>query len=218
MTTPPEANVGAPLWARLQPWLSLVVRLGLAVVTVKAALPKLRDLRGSGLAVGLYQIFPTSINQLIGVALPIVELALGVVFVAGLLTRYASVVFGLMQVAFIAGIASAWARGLNIDCGCFAVGTELAPGTEPAYAEDILRDIGFLAMAAFLVIWPRSVASLDNVFGLNPVGRLDTELIQIGELDEADEDEVLAEDQDGRPEEDPAVAADESSGATGPAG
>jgi uncharacterized membrane protein YphA (DoxX/SURF4 family) len=180
---PPAAR-----WSRLQPWLSLAVRLGLAAVTLLAAIPKLRDLRGSGLSVGLYRIFPTQINQFIGVALPIIELTLAVLFLTGLLSRYASVVFGLMLVAFIAGIISAWARGLNINCGCFAIGTELAAGEQAKYGVEILRDAGFLAMTAFLAIWPRSVASLDNLFGLNPGGGLAAELIDIGELDEDEDD------------------------------
>jgi uncharacterized membrane protein YphA (DoxX/SURF4 family) len=152
--------------------LSLVVRLGLAAVTLAAALPKLRDLRASQQSVALYQIFPPAINNLIGLGLPIVELALALLFVSGLLTRSAAIVFGLMLVAFMAGIASAWARGLNIDCGCFSPGGELGPGEHAAYGLEILRDTGFLAMSAFLAIWPRSPASLDRLLGLEPQARI----------------------------------------------
>jgi uncharacterized membrane protein YphA (DoxX/SURF4 family) len=155
-------------WPRLQPWLSLLVRLGLAVVMFWAAIPKLSDLRGSTQMVALYQIFPPAINQLIGVGLPIIELTLGILFLTGLLSRYASIVFGLMLVAFIAGIISAWARGLSIDCGCFSVDGALKPGEQTKYGQDILRDIGFMAMTAFLAIWPRSMASADTLLGLNP--------------------------------------------------
>ncbi|MDR2348929.1 MAG: DoxX family membrane protein [Bifidobacteriaceae bacterium] len=161
----------AERWPRLQPWLSLLVRLGLAVVAGKAAWPKLADLRGSRQSVAAYQLFPAGIEQLIGVGLPVVELALCVLLAAGLLTRYASIVFGVMLVAFIAGIASAWARGLNIDCGCFAVGGELSAGETPAYFEDILRDLGYMAMTAFVAVWPRSALSLDKALGLEPARR-----------------------------------------------
>ena len=57
---------------------------------------------------------------------------------------------------FIAGIASAWARGLAIDCGCFGSGGQLADGQDPGYLPEILRDLGFLALAGFLLIWPRT--------------------------------------------------------------
>jgi uncharacterized membrane protein YphA (DoxX/SURF4 family) len=165
-------------------------------VTLAAAIPKLRDLRASELSVALYQIFPPAINQIIGVALPIIEVTLALLFVSGLLTRYASVVFGLMLVAFIAGIASAWARGLSIDCGCFSPGGALAPGEEAQYGLEILRDIGFMAMVAFLMIWPRSVASVDNLLGLNPRSRADiaAELVPPEDaLDEVLEDQEEAD-------------------------
>ena len=46
----------------------------------------------------------------------------GVCLVLGLLTRAAAVLSALLFVAFIVGIASAWARGLQIECGCFGGG------------------------------------------------------------------------------------------------
>jgi uncharacterized membrane protein YphA (DoxX/SURF4 family) len=149
-----------------QPWLSLLVRLGLAVVLGLAAWPKLKDLPGSQRSVALYDLFPPAIEQVIGVALPVVELALALLLLTGLLTRYAAVCFGLMLVAFTLGIISAWARGLNIDCGCFAIGEVLGPGEKAQYLAEILRDVGFMAMCAFLMVWPRSICSLDRVMGL----------------------------------------------------
>ncbi|MDR2379208.1 MAG: DoxX family membrane protein [Bifidobacteriaceae bacterium] len=175
MTSSAPASFGASappaFWRRPQPWLSLLVRLGLAAVALAAAWPKLANLRGSVQSVALYQLFPPEVNQIIGVALPIVELTLGLAFLTGLLTRYAAIAFGAMLVVFIAGIISAWARGLSIDCGCFAIGAELEPGVKAQYGLEILRDVGFLAMTAFLAIWPRSKASLDTLIGLNPLSR-----------------------------------------------
>jgi uncharacterized membrane protein YphA (DoxX/SURF4 family) len=157
----------------LQPWLSLLVRLGLAVVAGLAAWPKLEDLAASQRSVAAYELFPEAIWKLVGIGLPVVELALAVLFAAGLLTRYASALFGVMLVLFAVGIASAWARGLNIDCGCFSPGGALTAGEQAKYGWEILRDVGFMAMAAFLVWQPWSRLSLDTVLGLNPAPRLD---------------------------------------------
>jgi uncharacterized membrane protein YphA (DoxX/SURF4 family) len=150
----------------------LLVRLGLAAVMLFAAVPKLGDLRGSQLSVAAYNLFPAGLNQVIGVALPIVELTLALLFLSGLLSRYAAILFGLMLLAFIAGIISAWARGLNIDCGCFGPpGAALAPGEQAQYGLEILRDLGFLVMAAFLARWPASKISLDGALKLDPLGK-----------------------------------------------
>jgi uncharacterized membrane protein YphA (DoxX/SURF4 family) len=155
-------------WAPVQPWLSLVVRLALAVILARAAIPKLMDIQGSQQDVVGYDIFPWSLARLIGTVLPVVELILAILLVAGLLTRWAALVFGLMLVAFIAGMAQAWARGLNISCGCFSVGP-LPAGEKPAFLQEILRDVGFLVLCAWAVIWPRSRFSADSLLGFDPV-------------------------------------------------
>jgi hypothetical protein len=64
-------------------------------------------------------------------------------------------------VAFIIGIASAWARGLNIDCGCFGEGGTIDP-SQTRYLEEILRDVGLVLCAAWLVIRPRTAYSLER--------------------------------------------------------
>jgi hypothetical protein len=65
-------------------------------------------------------------------------------------------------VIFIAGIVSAWARGLQIDCGCFSKGGDLGAGKVPTYGWEILRDLGFLVLAGILLWRPRTRVSLDG--------------------------------------------------------
>ncbi|MDN5750752.1 MAG: DoxX family protein, partial [Pseudonocardia sp.] len=64
--------------------------------------------------------------------------------------------------AFVVGIASAWARGLRIDCGCFGTGGELGAGEDPAYGWDLLRDAGLLALSAALAGWPHGRFGIDG--------------------------------------------------------
>ena len=56
-------------------------------------------------------------------------------------------------------MASAAARGLSIDCGCFGGGGPVPPG-QTAYAAEIVRDLGLLAAAGWLVARPQSRLSL----------------------------------------------------------
>ena len=60
------------------------------------------------------------------------------------------------MLVFIAGVTQAWARGLSIDCGCFGGGGAVAPD-QTAYGRELLRDAGFLLMAAWLVVRPRTL-------------------------------------------------------------
>jgi uncharacterized membrane protein YphA (DoxX/SURF4 family) len=143
-------------------WVSLLVRLGLAAVFLAAGASKVNDLDASGRAVVAYELIPTNIAITFGAVLPFFEIALGLLLLLGLATRLAAWVAAAVLVAFIAGISSAWARGLNIDCGCFSKGGHLPPGQTPSYLPEILRDLGFLALAIFLIIFPASRFSLDG--------------------------------------------------------
>ncbi|MDR3202904.1 MAG: hypothetical protein LBT54_07240 [Bifidobacteriaceae bacterium] len=172
LENPAEPSARArPKWPAIAPWLSLAVRLGLAAVALWAAIPKLMDLPQSRIAVGAYDVLPASLVGTVAVLLPLTELALGLLFAAGLLTRYTSIFFGLLLAVFIAGIAQAWARGINIDCGCFGGGGALPAEQKAPYLFEIARDLAFIAGCVYLVWQPRSRLSADRVFGLEPPGR-----------------------------------------------
>lgn len=159
MTAP---STRAARWPAVRPWLGVAARLGLAAVWLLAGGSKVGDLAASGRAVNAYQVMPYDVATVIGAALPFVELALGMLLLLGLATRLAAGVSAALLVVFITGIASAWSRGLNIDCGCFGSGGQLAAGQAPSYLPEILRDLGFLALAGFLLIWPRTPVSVDG--------------------------------------------------------
>ncbi|MEH1013462.1 MauE/DoxX family redox-associated membrane protein [Micromonospora sp. CPCC 206060] len=150
-------------WSTVRPWLGVAARLGLATVWLVAGGTKVGDLAASGRAVNAYQILPYDAATVVGAALPFVEIALGVLLLLGLATRLAAGFSAALLVVFVAGIASAWSRGLSIDCGCFGSGGQLAAGQSPNYGPEILRDLGFLALAGFLLIWPRTPLSVDGV-------------------------------------------------------
>ncbi len=144
-----------------QPWISLVVRLVIAGILVAAAIPKLMDIPQSVIAVRAYRLLPEAIVPLVGQMLPVVELLLAAVVLAGLFTRQAAVVWQLMMLGFLIGVIWAWSHGLQIDCGCFGGGGDLAEGETTNYPVHLAERVGFLAMGAFLVAFPRSRFSLD---------------------------------------------------------
>jgi uncharacterized membrane protein YphA (DoxX/SURF4 family) len=149
-------------WRIGLPWLGTAVRLGLAVVWLAAGASKVTDLAASGRAVNAYQVMPYEVAKVVGAALPLVEIGLGLLLVAGVATRLAAAVSAALLVVYIAGIASAWARGLAIDCGCFGGGGALAAGQRPSYLPELLRDGAFLVLAAFLLVRPVTRGSVDE--------------------------------------------------------
>ncbi|MDO5738709.1 MAG: MauE/DoxX family redox-associated membrane protein [Ornithinimicrobium sp.] len=138
----------------------MLARLILGGVLLVSGSLKLADLTGAIQSVVAYEIFDYEAARLVATMLPVVEVAVGVLLLVGLLTRASAVVAGLLMLAFIAGIISAWSRGLTIDCGCFSSGGPVDPG-ETTYLLDILRDLGLMMLAGWLVLRPRTPWSVD---------------------------------------------------------
>jgi uncharacterized membrane protein YphA (DoxX/SURF4 family) len=149
-------------WRKVRPWVGTIGRLVLGGVWLAAGLSKLGDLAGSGRAVVAYRLLPAGVADVLGSVLPFVEIAIGVLLLLGLATRVAAAASGVLLVAYIAGVASVWARGLRIDCGCFGGGGDLTSDTRPQYATEIVRDIALLIVAGFLVVRPWTRVSLDS--------------------------------------------------------
>lgn len=152
---------------RWQDVVGTVARMVLGVVLIVAGVLKVPALEYSVTSVHAYQLLPYDMSRFVGYVLPFAEIIVGLMLVSGLATRVAAILAGLMMVVFIVGIASAWARGLSIDCGCFGGGGVIAPG-ETRYPEEILRDLGLLALAAWLVVRPRTAWSLDGFLRRTP--------------------------------------------------
>ena len=80
----------------------------------------------SALAVRAYQLLPYDVAGVSATPCRWSRSRSALLLVLGLFTRAAAVVGGLLMVAFLVGIISAWARGLTIDCGCFGGGGTIA--------------------------------------------------------------------------------------------
>jgi uncharacterized membrane protein YphA (DoxX/SURF4 family) len=139
---------------------STAARLVLGGVLVVSGGLKVADPVAAVRAVQAYELLPASLVRVVGYGLPAFEIGLGLLLLAGYTTRLAAGVAAVLMVVFIAAVASAWARGLSIDCGCFGGGGAIAPD-QTAYLAEILRDVGFLAAAGWLVLHPHSRFALD---------------------------------------------------------
>ena len=145
----------------LLPAVSTLARWALAVVWGYAGLSKVADPEATVRAVRAYRLLPEPAVLVLGYGLPFLEIGLAVLLLFGLATRVLGSISALLFVAFIVGVASAWARGLAIDCGCFGGGGQIDPGAT-RYVQEIIRDVGFLAMAAWLIVFPRSRLAVES--------------------------------------------------------
>ncbi|TQL68652.1 putative membrane protein YphA (DoxX/SURF4 family) [Nocardioides albertanoniae] len=148
-------------------WVGLAGRLYLGFVFLAAGIAKLPEPTITEQAVRGYQLLPWQLAATYAIAMPIAEIILGAMLVLGLFTRTAAVAVALGLCSFLLGITSAWVRGLDIDCGCFGGGGASA---DPAYLADTFRDLGWLAIAVFLILLRRTKLALDDLlFRRDPV-------------------------------------------------
>ena len=137
----------------------LVARVGLAAVWLVSGWIKAVDPLQTVVAVRAYQLLPEAAVVPVASLLPFLEIALGLLLLAGVGVRLTAVVSAVVLVAFVVGVGAAWARGLSIDCGCFGGGGAADVGPLD-YATEIGRDLVFLAGAAWLAVRPRTPFAL----------------------------------------------------------
>ena len=146
---------------RYQPWFGLVARLILGGVIFAAGYLKVSHLDKSQMAVRAYEVLPISLANALGLALPFIEVAIGLLLILGAATKVNALLGGALMAIFIVAIAQAGLRGLSIDCGCFGNGGQVEPG-QTKYLQEIARDLGLLLLAVYLVKFPSSKFSLDK--------------------------------------------------------
>jgi len=103
------------------PWFGLVCRLALGGVFIYASLSKLADPAGFAVDVARYRVLPLALVNLAALVLPWMELLAGGLLIVGWLSRSSGLVLTVVSMVFLAAMASAMARGLDIECGCFSV-------------------------------------------------------------------------------------------------
>ena len=159
-------------FAKTQPWIGFISRLILGGVLFAAGYLKVGSPDKSQMAVRAYELLPISVANFLGLVLPFFEIAIGLLLILGAGTRIAAALGGFTMFIFIIAIGQAWARGLNIDCGCFGGGGSVAPG-QTHYLQEILRDAGLVALALFLIRYPITKFSVDKDPNRTNVGEME---------------------------------------------
>ena len=122
----------------------LLLRLLLGAVFVYAAYTKLRDPWAVfAMSIDSYKLLPEWGVIAVARTLPWFEMLLGVVLIIGIALRYTSIAGAALLGFFFVLMAISYARGLQIDCGCFGPGEALGPKT-------LVRD-GTLVMLAIVL-------------------------------------------------------------------
>jgi uncharacterized membrane protein YphA (DoxX/SURF4 family) len=104
-----------------------ILRMALGLVFLASGTQKILQPHEFLSAVAAYEILSPSLTLIAAVVLPSIELALGILLVAGAFVPGALLLASLSLVAFSVALSVALIRKLTIDCGCFSLGTKATP-------------------------------------------------------------------------------------------
>jgi len=126
---------------------TLVLRVFLGGFYIVAGAVKIPDPGKFAEAVSNYRLLPHPLINSVAITLPWIEVVAGVFLVLGLWRRSSAWLINVMTVVFIVAIASAVARGLSIECGCFGT-----VGGRQVGLKAIAEDVGLL-ICGLWVLW-----------------------------------------------------------------
>lgn len=129
-----------------------VVRLAgiaIGVLFLAAALGKIGDLAAFATQLHNYRLVPVWSENLIAITLPWIELLAGLALVLGVRPRAGAVVLLVLILVFTFAVGSAWARGLDFECGCFGKASAATIG-----ARKFAENVGYTLLAALAALRP----------------------------------------------------------------
>lgn len=132
------------------PWVLRLARIALGLVMLAAALGKIGDASGLSLQIHNFRIAPVWSENLIALTLPWIELCAGLALCLGIRARAAAVLGFVMMLVFTLAVGSAWARGLDFECGCFGKASASHIG-----ATKFFENIGLTALALMAALRAR---------------------------------------------------------------
>ena len=121
-----------------------VLSIVLGAIFAYAAYVKLKDPWALfAMNIESYKVLPLWAVKLVARALPWAEMAIGILLIAGILRRISTTAALLLLAVFFGLMVRAYAKGMEINCGCFGPGEAISWKT-------LLRDGSMLAGAIFV--------------------------------------------------------------------
>lgn len=121
-----------------------LLRIALATIFIYAAWVKIKDpWQMFAMSIDSYKLLPLWAVEWTARVLPWVELAVGMMLLAGVWLRVGTAAASAMLLVFFVLMVRAYAKGMEISCGCFGPGDIISWRT-------LVRDGSMLAGALFI--------------------------------------------------------------------
>jgi hypothetical protein len=139
-------------------WLERLARWAIAGIFLGAAVPKILAPSDFATDISHYDMVPDAVVNAMAITLPWIEAIAGLALLSGFAADGALLLVNGLFWVFLAALGQAWARGLDITCGCF--------GHSEAVNGDMIlsffRDLGFIVLGATAIWFRRKRGKLQN--------------------------------------------------------
>lgn len=105
-----------------------------------------------------YRMLPEILINFVAIVLPWIELICGLLLILGVRLRANAAVIFVLLVLFNIMIATAWARGLNIDCGCYSNIAKQTVGLAK-----LLENTGLMLLTLLIYLFPKNSLTLESL-------------------------------------------------------
>lgn len=141
--------------------LTLVIRILLGIMFIFSAWFKIADPYSFSITLQRYNIIPEILIPYASIIIPFIELTLGLLLIAGFMTRASSFLAAMLMIVFIIAISINIFRGENFDCGCLEI-SRLGISENVGWPV-VLRDFIFIALLYPVFTAERHILSVDTL-------------------------------------------------------
>lgn len=129
-------------------YLQITLRVILGAIFIFASYGKLFNPADFAKAILRYEFLPIYFVNILAIVMPWLEFIVGLLLIAGIFRKASSILAGISLVMFLIALISAYARGLDISCGCFSLEETSSKG-------DIIYRIiqDFIMLIAVIIIY-----------------------------------------------------------------
>lgn len=104
-------------------YFQIVLRLIVGGVFVYASMDKLMNQEAFARAIYNYKFLPDVFINVFAIIMPYLELIAGIFLIFGIFQKGSSFIISFLLIIFLISLTQAYARGLDISCGCFSLET-----------------------------------------------------------------------------------------------
>ena len=143
--------------------INLLIRLFIGGLFIFTGISKIVDPALFAKEISFYRMLPDFTINLLAIILPWLEVIVGILFILGIRVKANILLLVGMLLMFNFAVAVAWARGLNINCGCFS---DIAK--ETVGLGKLSENFAMFAALIFMFFFPNNRFSLETFIKENP--------------------------------------------------